>query len=78
MDRRGFVQSAKIQDASDFPQLNEEALAVVQRAQPLPLPPEVVAGDPVDLIIPVTFSLRMGRGGRGGGRGGRGGPPRDN
>jgi TonB family protein len=74
MDRRGFVQSAKIQDASDFPLLNQEAIAVVQRAQPLPLPPDVVAGDPVDLIIPVTFSLRMGRGGRGG----RGGQHRDN
>jgi TonB family protein len=69
MDRRGYVQSAKIQDASDFPQLNEEAIAVVQRAQPLPAPPDVVAGDPVDLIIPVTFSLRMGRGGRGPQRG---------
>lgn len=71
MDRRGFVKSAKIQDASDFPLLNQEAIAVVQRAQPLPLPPDAVAGDPVDLIIPVTFSLRMGRGGRGGGRGGQ-------
>lgn len=63
MNRRGFIQSAQIRDASDFPLLNEEAIAVVQRAQPLPLPPDVVAGDPVDLIIPVTFSLRMARGG---------------
>ncbi len=70
MNRAGYVISAKIQDASDFPLLNEEAIAVVQRAQPLPQPPVVVPGDPVDLIIPVTFSLRMGRGGRGG-RGGR-------
>ena len=68
MNRNGYVVSAKIQEASDFPLLNEEAIAVVQRAQPLPVPPVVVPGDPVDLIIPVTFSLRMGRGG---GRGGR-------
>lgn len=71
MNRAGYVISSAIQDASDFPLLNEEAMAVVQRAQPLPVPPIVVPGDPVDLIIPVTFSLRMGRGGRGGRGGGR-------
>lgn len=68
MDRRGNVISAKIQEASAFVDLNAEGLAVIQRAQPLPLPPDVVQGDPVDLIVPVTFSLRMGRGGRGRGR----------
>jgi protein TonB len=71
MSRAGQVVSAKIQDASDFPQLNQEALAVIQRAQPLPLPPPAVTGEPVDLIIPVTFNLRGGRGGghrRGGNR----------
>lgn len=66
MSRAGHVLSAKIQDASDFPELNVEGLAVIARAQPLPLPPDVVPGEPVDLIIPVTFSLRGGRG-----RGGR-------
>ncbi|MGE4065017.1 MAG: energy transducer TonB [Rhodospirillaceae bacterium] len=72
MDRHGYVRSARIQDASDFPQLNEEGIAVVTRAQPLPVPPDAVPGDPVDLIIPVTFSLRMsGRSGRGGDRGHR-------
>ncbi len=70
MSRAGQVISAKIQDASDFPQLNAEAIAVIQRAQPLPLPPPAVIGDPVDLIIPVTFNLRGGRGSRSGGRGG--------
>jgi len=70
MSRAGQVISAVVQDASDFPQLNTEAVAVIQRAQPLPLPPPAVTGDPVDLIIPVTFNLRGGRGGRGGGRGG--------
>lgn len=70
MSRAGQVISAKVQDASDFPQLNAEAIAVIERAQPLPLPPPAVMGDPVDLIIPVTFNLRGGRGGRGGGRGG--------
>jgi TonB family protein len=67
MSRAGHVLSAKIQDASDFPELNEEGLAVIARAQPLPLPPDAVPGDPVDLIIPVTFSLRT-----------RGGHRRDN
>lgn len=64
MDRRGNVISAKIQESSGFAELNAEGLAVIQRAQPLPVPPDVVQGDPVDLIVPVTFSLRMGRGGR--------------
>jgi protein TonB len=70
MNRAGRVLSVKVQDASDFSQLNTEAVAVVQRAQPLPPPPPAVTGDPVDLIIPVTFNLRGGRGGRGGGRAG--------
>lgn len=68
MDRRGYVRSVAIQDASAFPQLDEEGIAVVTRAQPLPVPPELVAGDPVNLIIPVAFSLRTsGRGNRFGG-----------
>ena len=68
MDRRGNVISAKIQETSGFVELNAEGLAVIQRAQPLPVPPDVVQGDPVDLIVPVAFSLRMGRGGRPRGR----------
>lgn len=66
MDRRGYVLSAKVQDASNFPQLDEEGVAVVTRAQPLPAPPEAVAGETLDLIIPVTFSLKTsaGRSGR--------------
>ena len=70
MDRAGHVLSAKIQEGSSSADLNAEGLAVIQRAQPLPVPPSVVTGDPVDLIIPVTFSLRIGRGGRGGRSGG--------
>ncbi len=64
MNRAGRVLSATLQNPSDHAQLNAEALAVIQRAQPLPLPPPAVAGDPVDLIVPVTFNLRGGRRGR--------------
>ena len=55
MDRDGKVLSAGIEHSSGFAALDQEALAAIQRAQPLPAPPPEVLGNPLDLIVPVEF-----------------------
>jgi protein TonB len=58
MDRDGKVLSADIKQGSGYPVLDAEALALIQRAQPLPKPPAEVKGDPVQLVVPVEFFLK--------------------
>jgi protein TonB len=58
MDRNGKVLSAKIDRSSGFALLDEETLALIHRAEPLPIPPPEVPGDPIELVVPVEFFLR--------------------
>lgn len=58
MDRAGAVLSARIERGSGYSALDEETLALVHRAAPLPVPPAEVPGNPIMLTIPVRFSLR--------------------
>ncbi len=58
MDRRGNVVSSKIERTSRFPTLDEEGLALLARAQPLPAPPADVAGEQIQLVVPIVFSLK--------------------
>jgi protein TonB len=58
MDRRGRVVSAKLEKSSGFGSLDEEAVALVHRAEPLPAPPPEVQGDPIELVVPVQFFSR--------------------
>jgi periplasmic protein TonB len=60
LDRQGHVLSAQIDRGSGFALLDEEVLALVQRAQPLPAPPPEVPGARIELTIPVQFSIRPG------------------
>ena len=55
MDRDGKVLSVGIEKSSGTAALDQEALAAIQRAQPLPAPPPEVTGNPLDLIVPVEF-----------------------
>jgi protein TonB len=55
MDRDGKVLEAKIEQSSGSDALDQEALAALQRAQPLPAPPVEVPGNPLELIVPVDF-----------------------
>ncbi|HVZ27796.1 MAG TPA: energy transducer TonB [Rhizomicrobium sp.] len=55
MDRDGNVLAAKIEKGSGDESLDREALAALQRAQPLPKPPAEITGNPLDLIVPVDF-----------------------
>lgn len=55
MDRDGKVSAVKIEKSSGTDALDQEALAALQRAQPLPPPPAEVPGATLDLIVPVDF-----------------------
>lgn len=58
MDRNGKVLSAKLERSSGKSLLDEEALALLDRAQPLPPPPPEVVGETLELVVPVQFFLR--------------------
>ncbi len=58
IDREGRVLSSRIVTSSGFAALDEETLALVQRAQPFPAPPPEVPGDEIKFQVPVRFGLR--------------------
>lgn len=58
MDRSGNVLSAVLEKRGRWADLDAEGLALLTRAQPLPIPPQEVAGDPIEMIVPVEFSLK--------------------
>ncbi|MCE0743508.1 energy transducer TonB [Acetobacter sicerae] len=55
MDRKGHVLSARIRKSSGYELLDQETLALVRRAEPLPPPPDSVPGEPLMLTVPVDF-----------------------
>lgn len=57
MARSGTLVSAEIAKSSGRPALDHEALALMSRAQPLPPMPDTMAGDVLDAVVPVEFSL---------------------
>ena len=57
MDRRGNIISAVIDKTSGFDALDTEAVALLRRASPFPPPPAEIAGDPVELTVPIQFFL---------------------
>ena len=59
MDRDGKVLRAAIEKTSGYEALDQEVLALIQRAQPLPKPPADVPGAAIELVVPVEFSLRQ-------------------
>ena len=58
IDRGGRVVSAGVAKSSGLPMLDEEALALLERASPLPAPPEHTAGPALDLTLPIQFRIR--------------------
>nr|WP_086491882.1 energy transducer TonB [Novosphingobium panipatense] len=57
MDRQGKVLSVRLERSSGFRSLDNEALALPKRAQPLPKPPEDVKGEPIELVVPIEFLM---------------------
>ena len=58
IDREGQVIASRIAKSSGSPALDEEALAILKRASPLPVPPDQVPGATIDCDIPITFRLK--------------------
>jgi protein TonB len=56
--RDGAVSGLTLGRSSGFALLDQETLDTVRRASPVPAPPAEVAGDPVDVMVPVSFFLR--------------------
>jgi len=57
VDRKGDVLRAQLERSSGHALLDQEALATMQRASPVPPPPTAIPGDPVEVVVPVVFSL---------------------
>ena len=58
MDREGKVLSVRLERSSGFPDLDREAVALPNRAQPFAKPPADKAGETLELVVPVEFFLR--------------------
>ncbi|MFT8645752.1 MAG: energy transducer TonB, partial [Gluconacetobacter sp.] len=61
MDRKGHVLSARISSSSHHATLDEETLALLHRAEPLPVPPDGIPGDAITLTVPIEFYLDQSR-----------------
>jgi periplasmic protein TonB len=58
IDREGWVQSSRIVRSSGAPELDQETLALLTRAQPLPKPPNNVTTRELSFVIPIRFAIR--------------------
>lgn len=56
IDRSGRVVSARLVGGSGDAMLDEEAVAMIRRASPVPAPPEGLGGGTIALSVPVKFS----------------------
>ncbi|WP_135467923.1 energy transducer TonB, partial [Crenalkalicoccus roseus] len=58
MRRDGSVAAWQIERSSGHRDLDAAVEQMIRRASPLPAPPPELAGDPVEIVVPVRFSLR--------------------
>lgn len=58
MNRDGTVRWARLERGSGHSRLDDESLALLDRAQPLPPPPPEVPGDPIEIVVPIQFFLK--------------------
>jgi protein TonB len=58
MDRNGAVLSFALARSSGHAALDEEVLAMIARAQPLPALPAEMADSVIEIVVPVQFTLR--------------------
>ena len=58
LDRSGHVLAHSIARSSGHPDLDNEVMAMIMRAEPLPPLPESMPQTRIDLIVPIRFSLR--------------------
>ncbi len=58
LDRTGHVLARRIARSSGFADLDNEVMAMIMRAQPLPAFPASMSQPQLDLTVPIRFSLR--------------------
>jgi protein TonB len=58
MRRDGSVSAWRLERSTGNADLDAAVGVMVRRASPLPAPPAEFPGDPVELLVPVRFSLR--------------------
>ncbi|WP_084399857.1 TonB family protein [Henriciella aquimarina] len=58
MDRSGRIISRSLEQGVSSEALNEEATALLRRAEPLPVPPVEVPGETLELVLPIQFFMR--------------------
>ena len=56
--RDGYVLARRIAVSSGVSALDAEALALIDRAQPLPPPPPEIRGEIIELVAPIEFFIR--------------------
>jgi protein TonB len=55
IDRHGHVLASRIVRSSGSDALDEEALALVKRAEPLPPPPAEIPDDQLSFVVPIRY-----------------------
>ena len=58
LDRSGHVLAHSIARSSGFADLDNEVMAMIKRAEPLPAFPATMPQQRIDLTVPIRFSLR--------------------
>jgi len=58
LDRNGHVLASRIARSSGYAALDQEVLAMITRAEPLPPFPSTMPQQRLDLTVPIRFSLR--------------------
>ena len=58
LDRQGRVIDSRVVRSSGASALDDEALALLRRAQPFPPPPPELPGARVDVSVPIRFNLK--------------------
>ncbi|MBR1146481.1 energy transducer TonB [Bradyrhizobium sp. AUGA SZCCT0431] len=58
LDRKGMVANARVIESSGSSALDEEAVALLKRAEPFPAPPATFAGDSVVVRLPIRFTVK--------------------
>jgi protein TonB len=58
IDRAGRVLSVRLEQGSGHKLLDDEAQAMVERAQPLPPLPDDVTSSTIEVVVPLNFRVR--------------------
>jgi protein TonB len=58
MDRSGLLVSSRVVRSSGSPLLDEATLDLFKRASPLPRPPSGMAGEVIELSMPISFRMK--------------------